>query len=149
MLFIRSMLASAGFFSSSATYKGWALHRKVDEYTEVKKITTDGDQASWSWKNVFRRRRGDVILDCPKNQSVDLLSNNLDNSINHFYNFWLNISPATVVSEVTPTVLFHLRLSSLSFQAVQVSGDASTATFTSIAAFNSTGSNRILISSYH
>ncbi|KAF9697700.1 hypothetical protein EKO04_004461 [Ascochyta lentis] len=104
MFFTRSLLASATILSFSALTEAWVLHRSPEEHAQVKKVTAPGTQSSWSWSSFMGKRQGDVILDCPDNQFAALLDNNPDNSVESFCNDWLNLAPATVVSEVTPTV---------------------------------------------
>ena len=103
MFFTRSVLASATLLSFSATTEGWVLHRNAEEHVEVKRISVDDAQNHWAWRNIFGKRQ-DQILDCPNNQFASLLGNNPDSSVESFCNDWLNMPPATVVSEVTPTV---------------------------------------------
>jgi hypothetical protein len=79
------------------------LHRNAEEHVEVKRISNDDAQNQWSWKGMFGKRQ-DQILDCPNDNFAFLLDNNPDSSVERFCNDWLNIAPATVVSEVTPTV---------------------------------------------
>lgn len=104
MFFTRSVLASATLLSFSATTEAWVLHRNTDEHVEVKRVVADGAQAGWSWNNFFGKRQGDIILDCPDNQFAALLDNNPDSIVESFCNDWLDLAPATVVSEVTPTM---------------------------------------------
>ena len=102
MFFTRSVLALATLLSLSATTEGWVLHRDAEEHVEIKRIAVDESQKSW-W-SLFGKRQGDTILDCPNDQFYALLNNNPDSSVESFCNDWLNIAPATVTSEVTPTV---------------------------------------------
>jgi hypothetical protein len=105
MFFTRSILASATLLSFSATAEAWVLHRSADEHAEVKRSTVDQAKNGWSWSGLLGKRQGGgVILDCPDNDFADMLNNNPDDNVARFCNDWLNISPATVVSEVTPTV---------------------------------------------
>ena len=103
MFFTRSVLASASILSFSTTANGWALHRDTEEHVEVKRIVSSEAEGRWSWSNFFGKRQ-DQILDCPNNQFATLLSNNPDNVVETFCNDWLNLAPATVVAEVTPTM---------------------------------------------
>lgn len=104
MFFTRSVVASAALLSFSATTDAWVLHRNTEEHVEVKRIVGDAAQDRWSWSNFFGKRQQDEILDCPNNQFAALLSNNPDSTVETFRNDWLNLAPATVVAEVTPTM---------------------------------------------
>lgn len=103
MFFARSTLASAALLSFSATTQAWVLHRSTDEHAEVKRVIADGAQEGWTWNNFFGKRQ-DVTLDCPNNQFAALLDSNPDDRVESFCNDWLNMGPATMTSEVTPTV---------------------------------------------
>lgn len=104
MFFTRSLLASATLLSFTATTGAWVLHRNAEEHVEVKRIAVNDAQNSWSWRNILGKRQGDTILDCPNDQYAALLNNNPNANIETFCNDWLNIAPATVTSEVTPTL---------------------------------------------
>lgn len=103
MFFSRSVLASAAILSFSATIEGSVLHRKAEEHVEVKRVAADEAEGAWTWRSVFGKRQ-DTILDCPNDQFAALLDNAPNNDVQGFCNDWLNLAPATVTSEVTPTV---------------------------------------------
>lgn len=104
MFFTRSVLASAALLSFTATTEAWVVHRKAEEHVEVKRVAATEAQGHWSWRNLFGKRQDDEILDCPNDQFATLLSNNPDDTVESFCNDWLNIPPATIIEEVTPTV---------------------------------------------
>lgn len=103
MFFTRSVLASAAILSFSATTEGSVLHRKAEEHAEVKRVAADEAQGEWSWRGIFGKRQ-DLILDCPDDQFAALLNNAPNSDVESFCNDWLNLPPATVTTEVTPTV---------------------------------------------
>lgn len=103
MFFARSVLASAALLSFSAPATGSVLHRNAEEHVEVKRVAADDAQSAWSWRSLFAKRQ-DLILDCPNDQFAALLDSAPDNDVQGFCNDWLNLAPATVTSEVTPTV---------------------------------------------
>ncbi|KAF3042704.1 hypothetical protein E8E12_008429 [Didymella heteroderae] len=103
MFFTRSVLASAAVLSFSATAEGSVLHRKAEEHIEVKRVAADDAQGAWTWKRLFGKRQN-LILDCPNDQFASLLDSAPNNDVQGFCNDWLNLDPATVTNEVTPTV---------------------------------------------
>lgn len=103
MFFTRSVLASAAVLSFSATTEGSVLHRKSEEHIEVKRVDAAEAQGAWTWKSLFGKRQN-LILDCPNDQFASLLDSAPNNDVQGFCNDWLNLDPATVTSEITPTV---------------------------------------------
>lgn len=101
MFLTRSLLASATLLSLSALTEAWALRRTSDNPNSIADPAT---QSSWSWSNLVGKRQRDVILNCPDDQFAALLSNNSADSVETFCNDWLNMAPATIYSEVTPTI---------------------------------------------
>ncbi|KAL1645583.1 hypothetical protein SLS61_008266 [Didymella pomorum] len=103
MFFTRSVLASAAVLSFSATTEGSVLHRKADEHVEVKRVAINEAQGAWTWKNLFGKRQT-LVLDCPNDQFASLLDSAPNNDVQGFCNDWLNLAPATVTNEITPTI---------------------------------------------
>ncbi|KAF3035509.1 hypothetical protein E8E11_001797 [Didymella keratinophila] len=103
MFFARSALASAAVLSFSAITEGSVLHRKADEHVEVKRVAIDEAQGAWTWKNLFGKRQN-LVLNCPNDQFASLLDSAPNDDVQGFCNDWLNLAPATVTNEVTPTI---------------------------------------------